>query len=103
MRAFQVRSDGGAVPETDVRDDEALATDEPYSVVLYNDNVNAMEYVIQCLISVFGHPYPLAAKIMMEAHHSGRALAATEGRTEAVAHCRQLKAKGLNATVEKAS
>lgn len=91
-----------SVPDADVRDRTDAAHEDPYSVILYNDDVHSMDYVIHCLISVFGHPFPLAAKIMMEAHHTGRALAATEEYGKAVRHCRQLQARGLSATVEKA-
>ena len=70
-------------------------------VVLFNDNHNEMEYVVQCLIHVFGHGFQLAKKITVEAHNTGRAVAEVEGGAEARAHCSQLLAAGLGASVEK--
>ncbi len=72
-----------------------------YQVVLYNDDRNSMEFVVRCLMRVFGHTADLAAKIMLEAHARGRAIAEVEEESEARQHRDQLQAYGLNATVEK--
>ena len=69
-------------------------------VVLFNDDVNTFEHVIRCLVSVFGHGEQLAAKIAVEAHVRGRAIAEVEEREKAEAHAAILKAGGLRATVE---
>jgi ATP-dependent Clp protease adaptor protein ClpS len=69
-------------------------------VVLFNDDHNTMEHVVECLMRVFGHPTELAGKIMLEAHERGRAVAEVEGRTEAAKHRDQLVSFGLTATVE---
>ena len=70
-------------------------------VVLFNDNHNAMDYVVQCLIHIFGHGFQLARKITLEAHNTGRAVAEVESASEARAHCSQLLAAGLGASVER--
>ncbi len=95
-------SNGSGNGAPDVSTVEDTAHEEPYSVILYNDNTNFADFVVACLVAVFGHSISLATKVMEEAHHHGRALAAVEGKSEAVRHCRELKAKGLVATVEKA-
>lgn len=70
-------------------------------VVLFNDDINSMEYVVLCLMQVFGHNLPIAAKIMYEAHHRGRAIAEVEGESSANHHTTQLHTHGLNAVVER--
>lgn len=69
-------------------------------VVLYNDDHTDAGFVVGCLIRIFSHPSPLAAKIMIEAHVRGRAIAEVEGIEEAKVHCSQLQAAGLGANVE---
>ncbi|OGV71265.1 MAG: hypothetical protein A2269_02090 [Lentisphaerae bacterium RIFOXYA12_FULL_60_10] len=70
-------------------------------VVLFNDDVNSMEYVVLCLMQVFGHNLSIAAKIMYEAHHRGRAIAEVEDESPANHHLNQLHTHGLNACVER--
>jgi len=75
--------------------------DDLYQVVLHNDDHNTMEYVVLCLMRVFGHPRELAVKIMLEAHSLGRAVAEVEPETPARQHRDQLQSCGLTATIEK--
>ena len=84
-----------------VTSDSDLGYEGMCQVVLYNDNHNDMDYVVQCLIHVFGHGFQLAKKITLEAHNTGRAVAEVEGGAEARAHCSQLLAAGLGASVER--
>lgn len=72
-----------------------------YQVILYNDNHNTCEHVAGCLMTVFGHSFDMATKIMLEAHRKGRTIAQVEGRDDAVRHCGQLVSKGLESKVEK--
>ncbi len=86
-------------PVTDA--ESATRMEDVYQVILYNDEVNTMPYVVHALMEVFGHNEALATKIMLEAHHRGRAVAEVEAETEARKHRDQLQARGLIATVEK--
>ncbi len=69
-------------------------------VVLHNDDVNGVEHVVRCLQTVFAHNVELAAKIMIEAHQKGRAIAEVEHETQAIEHRDQLRTYGLSSTVE---
>jgi ATP-dependent Clp protease adaptor protein ClpS len=46
----------------------------PYAVVLLNDPLHSMGYVIDVLRAVFGYTHEKAGVLMMEAHSSGRAI-----------------------------
>jgi ATP-dependent Clp protease adaptor protein ClpS len=93
IRIFQM-------PKTIVTDKPAGATadavklEDVYQVVLYNDEFNSMDFVIKCLMQ-------LAAKIMVEAHYKGRAIAEVENEAEAKLHRDQLLSYGLTASIEK--
>ncbi|MBA2225571.1 MAG: ATP-dependent Clp protease adaptor ClpS [Thermogemmata sp.] len=44
----------------------------PYAVVLHNDDLNTMEFVVGVLRKVFGYSWPRCVALMLEAHHKGR-------------------------------
>jgi ATP-dependent Clp protease adaptor protein ClpS len=46
----------------------------PYHVILLNDDHHTMEFVVGVLIKVLGCPEEWALQLMLEAHHSGRAV-----------------------------
>ena len=69
-------------------------------VILFNDDVNTFDHVVMSLMSVFGHPEPLAEAIALEAHTTGRAIAEVEPRPDAEKHAAALRALGLQASVE---
>jgi len=71
-----------------------------YQVILFNDEINDADYVVECLISIFNHPLSIAVKIMLEAHVSGRAIAEVESKMLAIQHSAALVRAGLNAKAE---
>jgi ATP-dependent Clp protease adaptor protein ClpS len=84
-------------PESDVQ----LQHADLYEVLLFNDDVNSMDHVVESLMNVFAHTPHLAVKITMEAHRNGRAIAEVEERELAQLHKDQLQSLGLTATIEK--
>jgi ATP-dependent Clp protease adapter protein ClpS len=78
-----------------------LLHDDLYSVILHNDDHNVREYVVSCLMRVFGHPLELSIRIMNEAHIKGQALAEVEEHDKASLHARQLRDGGLTVSIEK--
>ncbi|MEX2420992.1 MAG: ATP-dependent Clp protease adapter ClpS, partial [Actinomycetota bacterium] len=87
------------VPETD--DDTAL--DVPWDVLVWDDPVNLMSYVVFVFRRVFGFPEEVAHKLMLEVHERGRALVASEPREPAERHVQQLHGFGLHATMQRSS
>jgi ATP-dependent Clp protease adaptor protein ClpS len=54
-----------------------------YRVLIHNDNVTPMDYVVGILLECFKKLRPDAITIMIEAHHSGVALVDVMGLEEA--------------------
>lgn len=82
----------------------AISSDElggMAQVVLYNDEVNDVRFVVSCLMQIFHHPHSLAVKIMKEAHEKGKAIAEVEEIKPATLHKQQLESFGLTAEVER--
>lgn len=72
-----------------------------YRVLLHNDPVNTMEYVIQSLIEVLPSlSEPQAMNIMMEAHNNGTGLVTICALEPAEFYCESLLSKGLTSTIE---
>jgi ATP-dependent Clp protease adaptor protein ClpS len=55
--------------------DIVLDLPKKYKVILLNDDVTPMEFVISLLCEVFGHNEPAAENITMEVHHTGKGIA----------------------------
>src|SRR5688500_1304772 len=60
------------LPETDT--DTAVRHQPPYAVVLHNDDVNTMPFVVLVLRKVFGYTVEKCVELMVEAHKTGRSV-----------------------------
>jgi ATP-dependent Clp protease adaptor protein ClpS len=58
-----------------VRQEVNVRKPDMYAVVMYNDEVTTMDFVVEVLIKVFGKPAQVAAQIMMDIHESGQGIA----------------------------
>ena len=85
---------------TDVLDDIGTGNAD-CQVILYNDNHNTFDFVVDILMSIFGHPAQLAEKMAMEAHTQGRAIVEFTDEQTALEHCNELRGVGLGSDVEK--
>lgn len=75
----------------------------PYSVILHNDDVNEMAYVVRSLLMCVPElDSSRAAEIMIEAHLNGKAHVITCPLERAELYRDRLKSRGLRATIEKA-
>lgn len=65
-------------PLPDVLPDEDTETrtrrQPPYAVILHNDDLNGMDFVIGVLRKVFGYTVPKCFELMLEAHEKGRSV-----------------------------
>ncbi len=91
------------VRERESRTDERVVPDAPWDVIVWDDPVNLMSYVVFVFRKVFSYPEPIARKLMLEVHHKGKALVATEPREQAEMYVHQLHGYGLQATMQRSS
>ncbi len=93
-----------ALPSTvEVPDvDEDLTPDRGWNVVVWNDPVNLMTYVVYILRKLFGYNEEKATELMLQVHNNGRAIVATEPLEKAEFECFRLHRHGLWATMEEA-
>ena len=82
------------------RQDEHLDPDQPWQVVVWNDPVNTMTYVVYVFRKLFGYDETKATELMLKVHHEGRATVADGPREKAELDCFRLHNHGLWATIE---
>lgn len=80
--------------------DEVIQHDRAWDVVVWDDPVNLMSYVVFVFKKIFGFSDAVARKLMLEVHNQGRALVASEPREQAERHVQQLHEHGLHATMQ---
>ena len=75
----------------------------PYSVILHNDEVHSMDYVVGALMkSVSSLAAEEATAIMLEAHNNGLAVVVTCPLEQAELYRDRLRTYSLGVTIEKA-
>src|SRR5580765_8432621 len=76
------------------------AFEKNWNVIVWNDPVNLMSYVVFVFMKVLAFTKEKAAKHMLEVHHLGKSLVATESREKAELYHQQIQAHGLLVTIE---
>ena len=61
------------LPDTDTDTESKTRRQPPYAVILHNDDLNGMDFVIMVLRKVFGYTVEKCFELMLEAHEKGRA------------------------------
>lgn len=92
-----------AAPDVDERTQTTTdeRPDRPWDVVVWDDPVNLMSYVVWVFMRVFQFSEPVARKLMLEVHEQGRSLVASEPRERAEMYLQQLHGYGLHATIQR--
>lgn len=72
-------------------------------VIVWNDPINLMNYVVYVLQKLFGYGRDKATKLMLQVHHEGKAIVVHGPREKCEADAARLHAHGLWATVSKDS
>ena len=71
---FPWNSSSKPAPIEAVTTEDATATESPWKVVVLNDPVNLMSYVVMVFRKVFGYDKEKATRHMMEVHENGRSI-----------------------------
>jgi ATP-dependent Clp protease adaptor protein ClpS len=79
---------------------EDTTSDRPWIVVVWNDPVNLMTYVVYVFQKLFGYSREKATQLMLQVHHEGKAAVSEGTREKAEADVSRLHAHGLWATME---
>lgn len=91
-----------AAPPRPRRDPPKPASLPPYKVLLHNDPVNEMGYVVRTIRELVGLTDPHAHLVMLTAHTRGVALLTVTHKERAELFVEQFKSKNLTVTIEPA-
>ncbi len=101
-----IRGMGATVLPDRVRDpdlEEERGIAKPWIVIVWDDPVNLMSYVVLVFRRLFGFSKAKATKLMLQVHNEGKAVVSSGTRDEAERDCERLHEHGLWATVEQPS
>ncbi len=80
--------------------DTAVVAEHPYSLVVWNDDVNTFDWVIKALVDICGHSPEQAEQCSLIVHFSGKC-AVKQGELEEIKPmCEALLDRGISATIE---
>lgn len=80
--------------------DEGTGLAGTWKVVVWDDPVNTMDFVVYVFRTLFGYSKAKATKLMLEVHNEGRSVVADGPRERAEHDCYRLHHHGLWATIE---
>lgn len=93
-------TDTGILTKERKDEDIAVATEYPYSLVVWNDDVNTFDWVIKSLMDICGHSPEQAEQCSLIVHFNGRC-AVKQGELEEIKPmCEALLDRGISATIE---
>lgn len=84
--------------DVDVVTKTKLAT--PWNVIVHNDPITLMSYVVMAFQRIFGYPYTKAHRLMLEVHTTGRSVVWTGARETAEIYVQKLHSHQLLASME---
>jgi ATP-dependent Clp protease adaptor protein ClpS len=88
----------GTTIELETESDTSLA--RPWKVIVHDDPITLMNYVVMVLRQVFGFAQEKAHRLMMEVHLNGRSVVWTGAREQAEMYVQKLHSHQLLATME---
>jgi ATP-dependent Clp protease adaptor protein ClpS len=71
------------VPEIEIIEETKTELEPLYRVIIHNDDVTPMDFVVHVLTSIFVISHPNAMEVMLVAHFKGAAYVQTLPKTEA--------------------
>lgn len=72
----------------------------PYSLIVWNDDVNTFEWVIETLVEICHHSYEQAEQCAFIIHTKGKYAVKEGSYNELKPMCDAITERGINATVE---
>jgi ATP-dependent Clp protease adaptor protein ClpS len=88
-------------PQIDYQDDTLLLEEEQElrTLVVYNDDINTFEHVIQTLIEVCGHEPEQAEQCTLLIHHKGKCAVKNGTYDELEPRCSAIHDRGISADI----
>lgn len=91
------------IPDTveELFGEEATNTERPWIVLVWDDPVNLMSYVVYVFQKLFHFSREKATRLMLQVHHEGKAVVANGTREKCETDVARLHSFGLWATMQR--
>lgn len=88
--------------QTDIRDEKDVLTlsEDTCNLIVWNDEVNTFEWVIETLIEVCGHAQEQAEQCAYLIHFQGKYAVKNGSYDDLKPQCDAITERGINATIE---
>lgn len=86
--------------EEDVLVEDDIGSDLPAHIIVFNDDVNSFEWVIQCFMEILKHSHEQAEQLSIIIHFKGKATVKSGAKGELIPLCEALLDRGLSAVLE---
>ena len=86
--------------QEDIDSDVLTETENPCVLVVWNDDVNTFEWVIDTLIEICGHSKEQAEQCAMLIHHTGKYAVKKDSFEILKPQCEAIIDRSINATIE---
>jgi len=80
--------------------DEDIGTGSPAQILVYNDDFNTFEWVIECFIEVLRHTSEQSEQLALIIHNKGKASVKSGPKSVLTPLCEALVDRGLSAEIE---
>ncbi len=80
--------------------EEDVDSGEPAELIIYNDDHNTFDWVIECLMKVLNHAHEQAEQLSLMIHFTGKAIVKTAPLSELRPKKDALIERGLSAVIE---
>jgi ATP-dependent Clp protease adaptor protein ClpS len=91
---------GNTKPYQESDTDVLTLSEEPYSLIVWNDEVNTFEWVIETLVQVCGHTAEQAEQCAYIIHFQGKYAVKNGSYDELKPQCDAITERGIGATIE---
>jgi ATP-dependent Clp protease adaptor protein ClpS len=89
--------------DIDIQEDFSVETDGGYLLVVYNDDINTFEWVIQSLVEICNHTFEQAEQCAIYIHYKGKYAVKHGTEDELIPMKDALHDRGISAAVEKSN
>lgn len=100
---LKIANDTRSGTSTEIQSRTKIQTALPWTVIVYDDPINLMEYVTMVFKKVFGYSEEKAAALMKQVHEKGRSLVWSGEKERAEFYVQQLHSFQLKASLEQES
>jgi ATP-dependent Clp protease adaptor protein ClpS len=92
--------EGSVKPQYEEETDVLTSLDQPFNLIVWNDEVNTFEWVIETLVEVCGHSTEQAEQCAYIIHYQGKYAVKQGAYDDLKPQCDAITDRGIGATLE---